>query len=140
MFPESLNAVMTRRPQADVVISGYEIATVAARLRNDVMRCRRLIPVTEQMDSGPPPRFPRNDMFPESLNAVITRRPQADVVISGYEIATVAALLRNDVMRCRRLIPVTEQMDSGPPLRFARMTCFPNLLTLSSRGGRRPTW
>jgi hypothetical protein len=35
-------------------------------------------------------------MFPESLNAVITRRPQADVVISGCEIATVAALLRND--------------------------------------------
>jgi len=27
--------VITRRPQAGVVISGYEIATVAARLRND---------------------------------------------------------------------------------------------------------
>ena len=36
-----------RRPQADVVISGCEIATVAARLRNDAIRYRRLFQVTE---------------------------------------------------------------------------------------------
>jgi hypothetical protein len=37
-------------------------------------------------------------MGSENWKVVIARRPQADVAISSIEIATVAALLRNDLI------------------------------------------